>query len=247
MKTVKARVASACVALAALGVSACVAACKGSTNPGGSEGFGGDDAAGVATGGSSGGAAGSGSSGGSTSTAAPSAPSAEYADGGIACGAQGGCATSEECCYAASTASTASDAGPGAGGIGAFGGGPVAAAPTCTSAGSCTGSSLACSSTQHCSAGQVCCFVYQTSEAGAATGGATGAFGVIAAPMTFSAQCADDCPGGDMIHYQLCASSSDCPSGEQCVLGTYTNYCYDTGAGPGGGTGPQGGDDGGSD
>ncbi len=76
--------------------------------------------------------------------------------------------------------------------------------------------------------------------AGASPGGPATAFGA------FSAQCADDCPGGDMVHYQLCASSSDCPSGQQCVPGTYTTYCADTG-GPGGPTGPQSGDDGGSD
>ena len=77
--------------------------------------------------------------------------------------------------------------------------------------------------------------------------------------MSFSAECADNCPTGDMVHYQLCASSTDCPSGQSCIMGTYTTYCANMGGGPlpggrrptggptGGPTNPQNGDDGGSD
>jgi hypothetical protein len=140
---------------------------------------------------------------------------------------------------------TAGEAG--LGGFGGFGGGFGAAATTCTPVGSCVGSSLGCSTSQQCSSGQVCCFEYQTSEAGAA-GGGVGGFAGFGAPMTFTAECADECPSGDMVHYQLCASSSECPSGQQCVPGTYTTYCDDTGGGPGTTpTGGQGDDDGGSD
>jgi hypothetical protein len=250
MKTVGAWSAGACVILAAL-ASLCGEGCKSSTNSS-IPVFGDDDSGSGATGsasGSSGGTGGS-SSGGAASGGSSSAPSPEFADGGISCGAQGGCAPSEECCYPTSAPMSAGEAGaPGAlGGLGGFGGGIGAPATTCTQAGSCTGSSLGCSSTQHCSGGEVCCFVYQASEAGAAAGGFAG-FG---APMAFTAECADECPGGDMIHYQLCASSSECPNGQQCVPGTYTTYCNAMGGGPAGGAGgpngAQGGDDdGGSD
>jgi hypothetical protein len=83
--------------------------------------------------------------------------------------------------------------------------------PGCTSASACTGSSIACSATQHCGAGQVCCFMY--------TGGA-GAMG------PFSAQCTNQCPTGDMVHYQLCASDSDCLGGGTCtMMAPYSAYC----------------------
>lgn len=229
--------------MAAFCISACVGGCKSDAAP--NEEFIGDDGEGGATGSSGGTAAGS--SSGSTSGAA-SAPSADYADGGISCGLGLGCAPSEECCYAGAPAG---DGGvPGMlGGFAAFGGGPGGAATSCTPAGSCTGSSLACSSTQHCSGGQVCCFAYQQAEAGAAAGPFAG-FG---APMAFSATCADDCPGNDMVHYQLCGSSSDCPSGQQCIPGTYTTYCSGMGGAPTGGPpmgdqpDAEGDDDGGSD
>ena len=143
------------------------------------------------------------------------------------------------------SADDSTDAGPpGPGGFGAFTG--AATALSCTAAGSCSGSSLSCSGSAHCASGQVCCFAFQQGEGGAGVGG----FG---APMAFSAQCADSCPSNDMIHYQLCASAADCPSGQSCVPGTYTTYCAAMGGGfpgggtPGGPTNPQTGDDGGSD
>jgi hypothetical protein len=237
MKTAKAW-PGARVIMAACFISACVDGCKSDASP--NEQFVGDDGEGGGTG-SSGGTAASSSSGGSGGAA--SAPSADYADGGIACGPGLGCAPSEECCYAAAPAG---DGGvPGMlGGFAPFGGGAGAAATSCTPAGSCTGSSLACSGTQQCSGGQVCCFAYQEAEASAAAG----PFGGFGAPMAFAATCADDCPGNDMIHYQLCASSSDCPSGQQCVPGTYTTYCAGMGGAPAGGP-PDAeiDDDGGSD
>jgi hypothetical protein len=247
MRTTKVTIAAASITLA-VWVSA--AGCGNKTTPNaGGDSFGADNSSSGGTGstGSSGGAT-SGSSGGSSSGASSTAPSADSADGGISCGPGAGCPQSEQCCYAAPT--VPAEAGPpGPGGFGAFTGG--APALSCTTAGSCSGSSLSCSSTQHCSSGQVCCFVYQQTEAGAGPGG----FG---APMAFTAQCADDCPGGDMVHYQLCASSSECPNGQSCIPGTYTTYCADMGGGPPGGGVPGGGtpggpttppmdDDGGSD
>src|SRR5579859_1202171 len=218
MRMARAAIAGASVTLAAWTLAA---GCKSSTSPG----VGDNGSFGNSTGSSGGGGATSGSSGGSTSGAAPSAPSADYTDGGISCGFNAGCAPSEQCCYAPPSAPSAEAGPPGLGGFGGF-----APMPMCTSAGSCSGSSLSCSSSQHCSSGQVCCFVYQASEAGAAPGGPAGGlggFGGFGAPamMTFSAQCADTCPAGDMVHYQLCASSSECPSGQSCVPGTYTTYC----------------------
>jgi hypothetical protein len=240
MKITSTWMAGAMTTLTALGAWVCIAGCKGNTTA--NAGFEDDDSLGSDA--SAGNGNGSGSTGGTRSGGAPSAPSAAYADGGIACGIQAGCAPSEACCYA--TPATDASAPRAPGGFGGVGAGAGAAALSCVPAGSCAGSSLACSSTQHCSGGQVCCFAYQQDEAGAAPAGPAAGFGGFGAPPAFSAQCADDCPGGDMVHYQLCASSADCASGQQCIPGTYTPYCADTG-GPGGPTGPQSGDDGGSD
>lgn len=83
----------------------------------------------------------------------------------------------------------------------------------------------------HCSGGQVCCFAFATSDAGAG-GGLFGATG-------FSAQCASSCPTGDMVHYRLCASTSECPSGESCIMGQYTTYCAQTPGLDGGNAGAE--------
>ena len=195
MRTLSASIAGA--TLTVLAACSLVAGCKGSATSSSNTTFGDDDDQGVGSSGGSGsgGGAGSSSGGGSASSEPPTMPSADYADGGIACGPQAGCATSQQCCYGGAPAVEAGAFGPGGfGGVGA----PTM---TCTSAGSCTGSSLSCSSSQHCSGGQVCCFAYQESEAGA-SGGPGGAFGGFGAPMTFGAECAGDCPTGDMVHYQ---------------------------------------------
>jgi hypothetical protein len=68
----------------------------------------------------------------------------------------------------------------------------------------------------------VCCFAFAATDAGPAVGGGLPGF---APAQAFSAQCADQCPAGDMVHYQLCATAADCPSGQSCVPGTYTTYC----------------------
>jgi hypothetical protein len=198
---------------------ACVTACNGQTSTSTSDntGFGNDDGGGGSSGGSSGGVSSNGGNGGGSSSG--SAPG--YVDGGISCGVQGGCATSESCCYSTAT---------GAGGF--------PAGPTCAASGSCSGSSLDCSSTTHCSGSQVCCFAFAPMDAGAGQGagqseagggvggfGGFGGFGAPAPAQGFSAQCADQCPSGDMVHYQLCATSSECPSGQNCVPGQYTTYC----------------------
>jgi hypothetical protein len=189
---------------------ASVGACKGKA----ATGFGADDDA-----------------GGASDDASPSSGSSSDggAAGNVACGTQGACSSSEDCCYAA-----AGDAAAG-GGLGGFAAAQPPA-PTCVPKGSCGGSSLSCSSTAQCGGGQVCCFAYQTQTSGAGEGGLA-AFGGFAAMMPFSAQCASDCPSGDMVHYQLCASASECPSGMSCVQGTYTTYCA---AGVGGGAGQAG-------
>jgi hypothetical protein len=256
MRTLRASIAVARATLTVLAAWSVVAGCKGNTTASSGNTFGDDGDQGTGSSGGSGSSGGTGASsggGGSASTQSPTMPSADYADGGISCGPQAGCAPSEQCCYAAPAAPEAGAFGPGGFG-GGLGGGFGAPSLTCTSAGSCSGSSLSCSSSQHCSGGQVCCFMYQQSEAGAAPGGpGGGGFAGFGAPMTFTAACADECPAGDMVHYQLCASSGDCPSGQTCVPGTYTTYCAAMGAPPGGPTNPTGPtnpqdfDDGGSD
>jgi len=87
-------------------------------------------------------------------------------------------------------------------------------APTCVSQGACGGSSLACSSSKQCASPQICCFAY--GPAGDAS----------AAARPFSAQCADVCPSGDSLHYQLCAATSECVGGT-CVVGPVAAYCME--------------------
>src|ERR1700722_10194283 len=102
-------------AMTTLGAWVCIAGCKTTTTP--NAGFGDDDSVGNDASGGSG--SGSGSSGGS-SGGSPSAPSAEYADGGIACGIQAGCAPSEACCYVTPAADASAPRAPvGFGGVGA--------------------------------------------------------------------------------------------------------------------------------
>jgi len=160
---------------------------------------------------------------GGGSSSGGTAPTAT--DSGIPCGMQGACTPPQECCFASQFA------------------------PTCAAPGSCSASSLACSSTQHCSGGQVCCFAFNASDGGMAGAGGFAAPGAAG----FNAQCASQCPTGDMVHYQLCASASDCPGGQSCIRGTYTTYCaapLEAGAFPGfreGGAFPFGGRDAGGD
>jgi hypothetical protein len=90
----------------------------------------------------------------------------------------------------------------------------MAAGPSCVAQGSCQGSSLDCTSTQHCSGG-VCCFAYAMAEGGAGGAGFGGG-------MSFTAQCQSQCPMGQ---YQLCADSSECTGGGNCVQGPYAKYC----------------------
>jgi hypothetical protein len=59
----------------------------------------------------------------------------------------------------------------------------------------------------------------------------------------FSAQCATTCATGDMVHYRLCGTSSDCASGEICNnMAPYSPYCAALGNPDGGigGTGDAG-------
>ena len=131
MRTARAAIAGASVTLAAWVFAA---GCSSKTTPGTELG----DVGNNASSGSGGGAT-SGSSGGSTAGGSPSAPSADYSDGGISCGPQGACAPSEQCCYAAPAAPAAPQAREGGlpglgGGFGAMGGGSTT---TCTPAGSC--------------------------------------------------------------------------------------------------------------
>lgn len=100
----------------------------------------------------------------------------------------------------------------------------------CTGASSCTGSVIACSETSQCASGQVCCFVF-TADAGATVPGTLG---------PFTAQCATTCATGDMVHYRLCGTSSDCASGEICNnMAPYSPYCAALGN-PDGGIGDAG-------
>ncbi len=132
-------------------------------------------------------------------------------DGGVYCpaalGAMTACAAPQVCCWA-----DQSQMPP-----------PVQG---CTSTSACTGSLIGCSATAQCAAGQVCCFAY-TSDAGV---GPTGV------GTSFAAQCAADCPTGDMIHYQLCGSSADCAAGDICnTMAPYAPYCSPGGGMDGGG------------
>jgi hypothetical protein len=136
-------------------------------------------------------------------------------EGGIACGLQGACAPSEECCRGTSASLLAPPS------------------MTCVARGSCAGSSLDCSSSAHCGASEVCCFSYATADGGAEAG-AGGAFGALG--QAYSSSCQSSCPGGDGVHYQLCATSADCPSGQQCMTAApVAPYCaapYDGGGFP---------------
>jgi hypothetical protein len=118
-----------------------------------------------------------------------------------------GCAPSQTCCYAG----TMTAMGPPMG--------MMAAGPSCVAQGSCQGSSLDCTSTQSCSGG-VCCFAYAMAEGGAGGPGLGGAFG--GGGMSFTAQCQSQCPMGQ---YQLCADSSECSGGGNCIQGPYAKYC----------------------
>ncbi|MGO8991900.1 MAG: hypothetical protein ACLQVI_01130 [Polyangiaceae bacterium] len=98
-------------------------------------------------------------------------------------------------------------------------------ASSCIAAGAtCSGAAIACVNTGGCTGGDVCCGVY--------SGGTTGSASCQAAP----------CAAGD---YQLCASSTECPSGESChiVFSTY-GYCV---AGADGGSTDSGSTDAASD
>jgi len=218
--------ASKFVIVASFGV-ACVVACSAQTS---SPGFADNDAGASPGSGNGTNGNGNGTNGNGNGTSGDAAaPSAAYADGGISCGIQGGCATSESCCYPSGGNAAALTSGP-----------------SCTPQGSCAGSSLACSNTAHCSGGEVCCFAFVTPDAGQdAAGGAPG----FPAAMSFGAQCAAQCPTGDMVHYQLCATSTECPSGQSCVPGTYTRYCAAMTGFPGAdaGAGEASSDSGGSD
>jgi hypothetical protein len=203
--------------LASISVGA-AAACGSSSDSGTPDG-GQDDASSSSSGSGGGSSGGSGSSSGGGVSEAPDAslPMAMQIgtaptpiDGGVYCpgtfGSMAACAAPEVCCWGDQTQVPAPLAG-------------------CTSASACSGSSIACSSTDQCSAGQVCCFAYQ-SDAGA----------VAAMTAPFVAQCASSCPTGDMIHYQLCGSSSDCAAGEICNnMAPYAPYCISNGSLDGGG------------
>jgi hypothetical protein len=196
------------VFLASIGVAA-AAACSSSSDNGGSDGGGSDGGGGSGTSSGSTGGSGSGAGGGSRSgsgvfdagMAMQIGTVPTLIDGGVYCPTGGG---------------------------GLMGGGmPTACASPqvccwgdqtqlpaplagCTSASMCTGSVIACSNTGQCGAGQVCCFAY--GDAG------------MAGP--WAAQCAAQCPTGDMVHYRLCASDSECASGETCtMMAPYSPYC----------------------
>ena len=189
MRTAKAAFAGASLSLVAW---VCAAGCSNKTTPNpGVDGFGqGTSSSGGGTGTGSGGGATSGSSGGSSSGASASSPSADYADGGISCGAQAGCPQSEQCCYGAPVSRRGGRTRVPADSARIRG----AAALTCTSAGSCRAlRSLA--RVRHIVLWrQVCCFAYQASEAGAGAGGPGAGFGGFGAPMAFTSACADECP-----------------------------------------------------
>jgi len=138
-------------------------------------------------------------------------------DGGVYCpgnfGLMAACAAPAVCCWGDQSLSPAPLAG-------------------CTASTACAGSSITCSGNAQCAAGQVCCFAF-------AADGGVGASGV---GTSFTSQCTTDCPTGDMIHYQLCGSSSECGVGEICDnMAPYSPYCTSVG-GLDGGTGDDGGD-----
>ncbi|HLK38056.1 MAG TPA: hypothetical protein VKU41_14945 [Polyangiaceae bacterium] len=178
---------------------------------GGSSGFGSSTGTG---GGSSTGSGASGMMGaGATTGAAPM-----MIEGGIACGFTGACAVGQECCMSGLM-------------------------PRCVPTGACmNASSLDCTSGTQCTGGGgMCCFAIATPEAGAGGGaggfiGGGGGGGGLGGPMmTYTATCTSQCAVGDMVHYQLCADATECPTGQQCTTGTYGyKYCNSP---PEGGTG----------
>jgi hypothetical protein len=189
---------SAIVVFVASAGVAVAAACSSSSDNNGTDG-GGSDGGGSSSSSSSGGRSSS-SSGGLFDAGTPMQIGTRPTsiDGGIHCagmGMMGECASPQLCCWGDQSQT-------------------LPPLPGCTTATSCSGSSIACSATNHCATGQVCCFVF-TGDAGAA-----------ATTGPFTAQCADQCPTGDMVHYQLCASDSDCPAGNTCsMMAPYSPYC----------------------
>jgi hypothetical protein len=174
-------------------------------------------------------------SGGGTGFSAPSP-----GESGLSCGPQGGCKVYQECCYL-----KPGQANPPVGNRDLWA--LVDGGTLCTPPGSCPEwSSLSCSNPSNCGGpGRVCCLVFQRSEAGA---GPDGSGDIFAPMMSFSAECTENCPTGDMLHYQLCAaSSSDCPKGQSCIPGTYAAYCGTMDGGPPDGASPQTGEGGGLD
>jgi hypothetical protein len=198
------------VFLASIGVAA-GAACSSSSSSGTPDG--GQDAA--SSGESGGSSSGSGSSGGSSESGIVMGmqigTSPTPMDGGVYCpaafGSMAACAAPDICCWGDQSQVPAPMAG-------------------CTSSTACTGSFIACSGTARCSAGQVCCFAF-AADAGMSAQGVGNAF---------TTQCVSDCPTGDMVHYRLCGSSSDCAAGEICNnMAPYSPYCFATGGTDGGG------------
>ena len=212
------------IVLAALGVAA-GAACSSSSSNGTPDG-GQQDASGSGSGSSSSGASSSGASSSGASSSSGSSGGTREAGllmgmqigtpptsmaGGVYCPGQFGlmaaCAAPAVCCW-----------------------GDQSQVPTplagCTASSACTGSAISCSGPAGCSAGQVCCFGFATDAGVSAAGVGT----------SFTTQCATDCPTGDMVHYQLCGSSSDCPAGEVCNnMAPYAPYCFSAGGRDGGG------------
>jgi hypothetical protein len=211
----------------AAGIAAAAACGSSSTNGGPDSGQDGASSDGTSSGSASGSSGGTGSSSSGSSSGTGSGSSGADAnllpmgmqigtpptqmDGGLFCLGQfmspAACAAPQVCCWGDQSQTPPPLAG-------------------CTSASSCTGSVIACSATAQCSAGQVCCFVF-TSDAGAGAGGTMG---------PFAAQCATSCPTGDMIHYRLCGTSSDCAAGEICNnMAPYAPYCFAQPGSPDGG------------
>ena len=47
--------------------------------------------------------------------------------------------------------------------------------------------------------------------------------------MPYSAQCSLVCATGDSVHYQLCATASECTGGGTCVAGPVAQYYMSSG------------------
>jgi hypothetical protein len=205
-------------------------ACSSSNTSSATDGGGNDTGSSTSSGGGSGSSGGGSSGGGGFDAALPmgmqiGTPPTPM-DGGVYCpisGAMGpigmatpaACASPDICCWGDQSQFPPPLAG-------------------CTTASACTGSSIACSNTAQCGAGQVCCFVFAADAGGGGAG-----------MGPFTAQCAAACPEGDMVHYQLCGSDSDCASGETCMtMAPYSPYCAGA-MGVDGGTGGEAAADGG--